>query len=106
MQTVFTLFAQTAVFAFALWLSLRIFSSNNSDNSPGTAVFLGIIFALVSTFGGGGYFVFLPLIGLFYILIQFYGLGLIKSFCVVAMMGLISMGVGVIMEKLSQSVVV
>jgi hypothetical protein len=106
MQTVLTLFAQAAVFAFALWMSLRIFSPNNSDNSPGVAVLVGIVFALVSIFGGGGYFIFLPTIGLFYILIQFYGLGLIRSFCVVAMMGLLGMGVGVIMEKLGQSVVV
>jgi hypothetical protein len=96
-DTVFQIISTSIVFAFALFLSLRILSPYNTENTPGTAVFIGLAFGISGVLFGFGYFAVLPLLALFYLLIQFYNLGLIRSFCVVIMMGLITYGTGAVL---------
>jgi hypothetical protein len=105
METAIQLVSSSAVFAFTLWLSLRIFAPSNTDNTPGTAVFIGIVFGISGVLFGFNYFIALPLIALLYLLIQFYNLGLIRSFCVVILMGLLSYGIQIFMQQMSASVI-
>ena len=105
METFIQILSTSVVFAFTLWLSLKILAPNNTDNTPGTAVFIGIIFGLAGVLFGFGYFFALPLVALLYILIQFYDLGLIRSFCVVAMMTLLTYGIQIFMQQMHSSVI-
>ena len=96
--------ASASVFAFSLWISLRILSpSSASSNKPGLAVFIGIVFTATSMFGGWMFFTF-GLVGLLLILIQFYDLSLIKSFLVVILMFLVQLGIGVVWAALSKPI--
>ena len=104
MNTAIQFAASASVFAFSLWISLRILSpSSSSSNKPGLAVFIGIVFTFASMFGGWMFFGF-GLVGLLLILIQFYDLGLIKSFLVVILMFLVQLGIGVVWAELSKPV--
>jgi hypothetical protein len=48
--------ASASVFAFSLWISLRILSPSTTDNKSGLAVFVGIVFTAAGMFGGLGLF--------------------------------------------------
>lgn len=97
--------ASASIFAFSLWISLRILSpSTESSNKPGLAVFIGIVFTTASIYGGWPFFG-LGLMALLLILIQFYGLGLIKSFLVVILMFLVQLGIGVVVSELAKPVI-
>ena len=103
MNTAIQFMASSSIFAFSLWISLRILSPSTTDNKPGLAVFVGIVFTAAGMFGGLGFFG-VGLIGLLLLLVQFYDVGLIKSFLVVILMFLIQLGIGVVMVKLAEPI--
>lgn len=103
MNTAIQFAASASVFAFSLWISLRILSPSTTSNKPGLAVFMGIVFTAAGMFGGWVFFG-VGLIGLLLILVQFYDLGLIKSFLVVILMFLVQLGIGVVWAELSKPV--
>ena len=93
--------ASSVIFAFTLWFSLKIFAPEKTENTPGTAVFIGVIFGLSGVLFGYGYFFALPLVALFYLLIHFFDLGLIRSFCVIALMTLSSFVIQFALETMT-----
>lgn len=104
-NTVIQFVSSASVFAFSLWISLRILSpSSESSNKPGLAVFIGIVFTAAGMYGGWPFFG-IGLVALLLILIQFYGLGIIKSFLVVILMFLVQLGIGVVVSELAKPVV-
>ncbi len=104
MNTILQFAASASIFAFSLWISLRILSpSSESSNKPGLAVFIGIVFTAAGMYGGWPFFG-IGLVALLLILIQFYGLGIIKSFMVVILMALIQLGIGVVLAGLAKPV--
>lgn len=90
----------TLFFAIGLKVSLMLLDNGNFRNTWGAAGLYGAIFALPAALGTGIFFGLLPLIALLFLLIRYYEVGLLRSFLVVILMGLINTGLAMIVAPL------
>jgi hypothetical protein len=87
-------------FAIGLKVSLMVLDNGNTRNTWGAAGLYGAIFALPAALGTGLFFGLIPLIALLFLLIRFYEVGLLRSFLVVILMGLINTGLALLVTPL------
>jgi hypothetical protein len=73
------------LFGLTLWGSIKLFDRYNSRNSLAVAAIIGGFFGFAAP-ALGLIFLFLPLIALMYLLVQYYELGLIRSVAVIGAM--------------------
>lgn len=89
------------IFALTLWGSIKLVDRYNSQNKLAVAGIIGVVFGFCAP-ALGSMFMILPLVALMYLLIQFYDLGLIRSFAVVGAMFASNLLLAPIVRELSR----
>ena len=70
----------TAAGGFIIWGSVKLLDKTNDKNSLFMAFFASFMIALLGL--GGTFFLFLPIVGLLYLFVSYYELGILKSFLI------------------------
>jgi hypothetical protein len=76
--TIINIVAGALIFAASFWLSIRIIDGPNSANTFGLALLIGAVVAISGGIFGPAFSV-IPLVGFAYLMIRYYGIGLIKT---------------------------
>jgi hypothetical protein len=80
--------ARALIFSVSFWLSIRILEGHNASNTFGLAVLIGVV---VAVFGGmaGPIYGVIPFVGLVYLLIRYYDIGLITALLILVVCSLL-----------------
>ena len=92
----------TAIVAGVVYGGIRLLDPPNDKNSLFMAVFSGVGFSLMGICGS--FFALLPIIAMLYLFINYYNVGMVKSFAITAAMGFLYFGAMIVMNIVEAAV--